>query len=322
VRYVSSRFRFLRPWWLVTYLLLAAVFVCVRLAMERHWFCAMGTGGPAATADTLLTGGELYEKYCSVCHGANGDGQGIAARYCHPKARDLRTASFRLVSTENRVPSVADLAVVLEKGIPGTSMRSYGELSEAVRARLVDEVSRLRREGMREHVVRLLREELPDEEPIEQEVQQQLDLRLNAGPAVAVPAFSGSSPESVARGRTLFLTSACTTCHGDDATGGAAPWLQDDEGLPTRPRNLVVGEFKGGRGPASVYRRILLGLPGTPMPACPLLTDGQRMDLVHYCLSLSEQPQPPSNNYTRALATITRESKVLRAPQPGPAESP
>ncbi len=308
VRRLWSRFDRVRPWWLMASCLLAGLLLYGRFVMDRQRFSAQGVTSPGSTPDAFLTGGELYAKYCSVCHGADGDGRGSAARYLNPKARNLRTGSFRLVSTENRLPSWADVEAVLEHGIPGTSMRSYRELSQECRAKLVQEVFRLRRQGLREEVLRSLREEWPDVEPCAEDVEQLVDAQLAAGPIVAVPTFSSPSPEQLALGREVFLTFTCNTCHGDNATGDTDVRLVDEDGVPTRPRNLVAGELKGGREPASVYRRILLGIPGTPMPACRVLTETQRINLVHYCLSLSREPQTPSTNYTRAIATITRGS--------------
>ncbi len=319
----SGRNRFIRPWWMLVWFLLAAACIGVRIATDPLLFRDAPEGylallhdsaegpGTVGQADGVLTGSELYAKYCRTCHGDDGDGRGPAARYLNPKPRDLRTESFRLVSTENRVPSEADVAAVLANGIPGTSMRSYQDLNEGVRQKLVDEVFRLRRSGMREYIVKLLREELFDENPSDEEVQEILELRLTPGLAVAVPTFASSSPAALARGRELFVKSGCVGCHGDSGTGDTALHLEDESGWPIRPRNFVAGEFKGGRDPEGVYRRILLGIPGTPMPSSAVLTDQQRMDLVHYCLSLCRQPVTPSTNYARVLATISQGSMDL-----------
>ena len=52
-----------------------------------------------------------------------------AARHLFPRPRDFRTDRFRLVSTRNGIPTQDDLEAVIERGMPGTSMRSYGKSS-------------------------------------------------------------------------------------------------------------------------------------------------------------------------------------------------
>ncbi|MBX9788334.1 MAG: c-type cytochrome [Pirellulales bacterium] len=115
---------------------------------------------------------------------------------------------------------------------------------------------------------------------------------------------------SVERGRVLFRdskTANCIKCHGLTALGdGGGEELFDDWNkakpantkpeialweLPKqelRPRNLRLGIYRGGRRPADLYRRIHVGIKGTPMPAAGnvLTQPGQIWDIVNYVLSL------------------------------------
>ena len=61
--------------------------------------------------------------------------------------------------------------------------------------------------------------------------------------------------------------------------------MVDDEKMPTRPRDFTLGIFKGNPDPASLYRRIAYGMPGTPMPGSSGMTPEQMVDLVHYIRS-------------------------------------
>jgi mono/diheme cytochrome c family protein len=88
------------------------------------------------------------------------------------------------------------------------------------------------------------------------------------------------------RGRALFLQ-ACASCHGREARGDGPQAMVDDRNLPIRPRDLNTGVFKGSPAPESIYRRIVGGIPGTPMPANPLYHGQPAWDLVHYVRSLS-----------------------------------
>ena len=60
-------------------------------------------------------------------------------------------------------------------------------------------------------------------------------------------------------------------------------------------RNLTLGAFRGGSSREDIYRRIVLGIEGSPMPAVarkqndnPGVTEQEIQDLVEYVLSLSE----------------------------------
>ena len=87
----------------------------------------------------------------------------------------------------------------------------------------------------------------------------------------------------------------CAKCHGPDGHGDGPqtkdPTFKNDDGTPAHPRDLTAGVFKGGRDPRQIYARIMLGMPGTPMPASNTLKPQEVDDLIGYVLSLS-QPAP------------------------------
>lgn len=119
--------------------------------------------------------------------------------------------------------------------------------------------------------------------------------------------------DSIARGRALYLstTTNCWTCHGvtgkgdgpqttsyqknlKDPAGGEypEPGLYNDWGDKIKPRDLTQGIFRGGRRPIDLYRRVKVGIKGTPMPSFGALTDKQIWDIVNYVLSVPVRPQP------------------------------
>ncbi|HPM80761.1 MAG TPA: c-type cytochrome [Candidatus Anammoximicrobium sp.] len=258
------------------------------------------------STDNALTGRELYLRDCSACHGADGDGRGAATRSLFPRPRDFRTSKFRLVSTVNGVPTSADLDAVTVRGIPGTSMPSFGQLDETPRGELIGEVLRLRREGVRDSVVQRLRDEYGEDEFDEQELGSLLDLQLTAGEPVAVPELGPATEAMIQRGQEVFVKQNCPRCHGRDGTGDDGLYLADEEGYPTRPRNLVWEEFKGGPDPPSVYVRIRLGLLGTPMAANPNLSQQELVALVHYVRWLGREPKWQLTNHQRAKLVLDR----------------
>jgi mono/diheme cytochrome c family protein len=223
-----------------------------------------------------------------------------------PNPRNFRTSKFRLTSIVHGGPLPADLGAVLVHGIPGTSMPSFPQLDEAARGELIGEVLRLRAEGARETVVQRLRVASPEDDIDAAELRTILDARLAPGAAVAVPELGQPTPASIGRGQEVYVKQNCRRCHGPDGTGGTELYLANEEGYPTRPRNLVWERFKGRPDLASIYLRIRLGLPGTPMAANPNLSDEELVALVHYCCSLAREPKWQLTNHQRAQLVLDR----------------
>lgn len=127
--------------------------------------------------------------------------------------------------------------------------------------------------------------------------------------------------ESIARGRALYLSNVtnCWTCHGvtgkgdgpqtrayqknlKDPAGGEypEPGLYNDWGHPIQPRDLTRGIYRGGRRPIDLYRRIKVGIKGTPMPSFGALKDEQIWDIVNYVLSVPVRDEHSGPSGTRA----------------------
>ncbi len=121
--------------------------------------------------------------------------------------------------------------------------------------------------------------------------------------------------ESRDRGRLLYMSdkTKCYTCHGMLGKGdGAATedfWkkpgtevlyprrgLHDAWGQILQPRNLTLGQYRGGRRPVDVFRRIYAGIKGTPMPGFgkTALKDEEIWDIVNYAMSIQYQSSQPA----------------------------
>jgi DMSO reductase family type II enzyme heme b subunit len=261
----------------------------------------------AAAPETPLSGPALYAQHCAGCHGANGDGKGVAATFLFPKPRDFRAGRFRLVSTVNAVPLAADLDAVIRRGMPGSAMPPWPKLTESERALLVAEVQRLRREGAREEFIAQLKQDTGEENPEidQQEIDDFIKGRTVPGEISATPDIGEPNTPAAARGKELYVKLGCASCHGNEGKGDGQQTMVDIEGLPTRPRDLTLGIYKGGHDAASVYRRIALGMPGTPMPSSTNLKPEQVVDLVHFIRSLSDES-------TRQAAVLNRERLVAK----------
>ena len=153
------------------------------------------------------------------------------------------------------------------------------------------------------------------------------DLPL-VGTTLASPAERELLDASIEHGRQLFVgqVANCASCHGPQGAGDGTntdfdDWTKDwttqagldplDKqqlrpmralgGLKPRhiePRNLQSGIYRGGSRPEDLYRRIVLGIEGTPMPAVPLqpenaqgLTERDVWDLVNFLLSLPSRSE-------------------------------
>ncbi len=250
------------------------------------------------------TGADLYKLHCAVCHGETGDGNGLASHHLHPRPRNLRSGRSRLVSTQNSVPTLKDIESVLMRGMPGTSMPSFDDLSPIQRKSLAQRVLQLNREGVREQFLRARRH--AGEEINTDELREFVELRTTPGKSVQIPTIGPADLQAIARGKDAYFKFECDNCHGERGSG---PWelpLYDESGRPSVPRDLVSESFKGGNDPESIYLRILLGMPGSPHPACPSIEQEQLIGLVHYCRSLSQDPKWASTNYQRAIRATRR----------------
>jgi len=108
---------------------------------------------------------------------------------------------------------------------------------------------------------------------------------------VAVPAAPPVIPERLSRGKQLYADAECLACHGERGRGDgpSAPTLKDNRDLPIAATDLTGPErFKNGGQQEDIYRTLVTGLAGTPMPSyADSLEPDQAWDLVFYVLSLS-----------------------------------
>ncbi len=245
-------------------------------------------------------GQALYAQHCAACHGLKGDGQGVAAAFLYPKPRSFRGGKYRLVSTNNSIPTRDDLNAVLLRGMPGSSMPSWAHLTQDERNLLLDELLRLTTDGARELYIQKLKtqDQLTDEEIKDPSVQEEIVTfarqRIIPGDKVEVPELAPSDASAIARGKAVYARQSCHSCHGVEAKGDGIQKMLDDEGFAMRPRDLTRGIYKGGHDVNSLFLRIRVGMPGTPMPASNNLTGAEIGDLVHFLRSLSTEEQRES----------------------------
>jgi len=209
-------------------------------------------------------GKRLYHRYCIGCHGENGDGRGENAPHVDPKPRDFTTGTFKCRSTPSgTIPLDSDLYNTIGRGIYSTAMPPWGPLTRQQRADLVAYVKSFSSR---------FREEKP-------------------GSPLEIPQEPATSRESVDRGRELYqATIKCALCHGKEGRGDgpSAATLTDNKGLPIAPYDFTTStHFKCGESDEDLYRVLMTGLDGTPMPSFSnSLKPEQAWDMIHFVRTL------------------------------------
>jgi mono/diheme cytochrome c family protein len=209
-------------------------------------------------------GKATYQRYCIFCHGPEGDGRGENAPYLDPKPRDFTKAVFKCRSTPSgTLPLDSDLYDTISRGIHASGMPSWKPLLRQERADLVA-------------YLKTFSPAFEEEKP---------------GTAIPIPPEPPSSPESVKRGAELFQSMNCWQCHGKDGKGHgpSAASLTDSKGYPITPFDFTSGtHFKCGESDQDMFRDLVTGLDGTPMPSfADAMNQDQKWDVVHYIRSLS-----------------------------------
>jgi len=213
------------------------------------------------------TGEAIYQKYCSICHGSEGRGDGHAAFFMTPKPRDFSSGRFKLRSTlPGQPPLDSDLRSTVTYGMAGSLMPSFESLSDRERTEVVAYIKSLA-------------------------VTKPGSQKTRKPRAILIPPEPRVTRASLGRGKQLYKDLGCGDCHGEKGKGDgpSAKDLKDQWGYAIQPTDLTAGVFKGGHNGKEIYKRIAIGMDGTPMPAFDddILTGNDRWLLVQYVQSLS-----------------------------------
>ncbi|MFQ5850131.1 MAG: c-type cytochrome [Candidatus Binatia bacterium] len=277
-------------------LLTPALFV---LLLAARFVNAAELKPPPPSPQLLALGKHVYNKKCTACHGVNGRGDGEAAYLLYPKPRDFVAARYRLVSTWERVPTNQDLFSTITRGMPGSAMPSWGHLPEKQRWALV-------------YYLRSLAEK-----PITVKPQKEPAPDGSGGEGIIkVPVEPSYDAAAKVRAKELFRE-ACASCHGATGKGDGVQEQVDEEGFPTRPRDLTAGVFKGSPDPIQLYRRIIAGIPGSPMPMSDWAYGDDAWHLVHFVRSLSSERQRERVEMKKFEIVATRVKQVPDHPDSG-----
>ena len=221
-------------------------------------------------------GRAIYEGSCLFCHGAEGKGDGPAGwflgRYSAPRPRDFTTGEYKLRTTASGdAPTDQDLFKTVTNGIPGF-MPSFAGLHVEDRWAVIAYIKSFSDVFQQERVTPL---------------------------PIGFPSIP-PSPESLAIGGTLYRSLECIACHGSGGAGdgplAAAGDLRDGIGLRIAAADLTNrASYKNGSSPRDIYRTLITGMDGTPMPSYAGQFVGKEEQLWHvvnYILSLSAEARP------------------------------
>jgi mono/diheme cytochrome c family protein len=228
---------------------------------------------PPPSPALIQQGKELFARECAACHGAEGKGDGPASYLLYPKPRNFITSEFRIVSTWERLPTDQDLFNTITRGMPGSSMPPWERFSEDQRWSLVYFIKSL------------------SDRPWPQTPKGTNDTASQERKGVIAvppePEYNEAAKQIAAK----LYVEGCAPCHGATGRGDGQQKQIDQEGFPTRPRDLTRGIYKGVPTSEEVYRRIVAGIPGTPMPMSDWSYGEQAWHLTHYVMGLSSEEQ-------------------------------
>jgi cytochrome c oxidase cbb3-type subunit 2 len=252
-----------------------------------------------STPELLALGRSTFENECTACHAPSGNGEGPAAYLLYPRPRDFTSGEYRLMSTWDGVVTDEDLFRTISRGMPGSAMPSWAHLPEQTRWGLV-------------HYVKSF-----TERPFDIAASHEPDASGGGGGGVIrIPPEPAYDEAARARAAELYKQ-GCAPCHGATARGDGAQKQVDSKGYPTRPRDLTLGVFKGSPEPAHVYRRVVGGLPGSPMPQNGYLQGNDAWHLVHFVRSLSSDAQRAKVEMKKFRIVATRVATVPNNPDAG-----
>tara|TARA_R110002072_G_scaffold46591_10_gene129156 strand:+ start:171487 stop:172980 length:1494 start_codon:yes stop_codon:yes gene_type:complete len=234
---------------------------------------------PAVTIDR---GGELFARHCAVCHGATGKADTPIAHMLLPRPNAFGNGLFKLVSTSNGAPTTDDLVATLRRGMPGSSMMSYGWMPDEDLQALAVEVQTLTHQGRAEQI--LATAQITREPMTAEQAMVAAERQLLPDATVIADFESQATPVALAEGEKLYQRH-CAGCHGADGRGLAATKTWSTVGSSLQPRDFTAGYLRGGASNRELAYRIRAGMPAAHMPPVTL-ADPETHALVAYVRTL------------------------------------
>jgi mono/diheme cytochrome c family protein len=236
-------------------------------AWDLRWVVGPSAGQPTMppprqTPRLRALGATLYANRCAGCHGENGDGKGPRAPQLGVPPTNFGKGVYKLRSTPaGSIPTDEDLFRTLSRGVHGTPMLPWTNLSERERWALVYQL---------ESFSVRFREE-------------------RRGPVIEVPPAPREDDALREKGRALYGLLRCANCHGELGAADGPAAQAYGRGAPAdapRIRDFTRGRFIRGTEMEDIYLTLRGGLEGTPMASYDALSDDQIWALAAWVRAL------------------------------------
>lgn len=220
--------------------------------------------GPPPGPELLALGERVFRGACLGCHGEKGEGDGREGKLIPIPPRDFVVAQFLCRHTPSgSLPRDEDLFRSIRRGFRSeVGMPAFRFLSDREVWAVISFLKTLS--------PRWQEDEVP--------------------PPLLVPKPPPFTAEGVVRGEAVYKKLGCAACHGlgGRGDGKSAKTLKYDSGKPVRPADFSrQADFKCGQRPGDVFRTLVNGMDGSPMPSfADETTTEQRWDLVQFVLSV------------------------------------
>jgi len=251
-------------------LLALPALVCAQVSeyQEKQWLDSQAASSHVGNlTGNAQRGAGDYRRYCVVCHGELGDGNGESAYWfdtpLYFKPRDFTLGVFKCRSTPTgTLPTDEDIYDSIGRGLDRSNMPPWNVLTAQERADLVAWIKHFSPRWQTE----------------------------KSGTPIVIPPAPEVTAERIKAGQDVYNRVQCWKCHGVEgkANGPSASTLQDDLGHPILPYNFAEGgRFKCGTTDTDLYKIFMTGLDGTPMPSfADNIKPDEAWDLVFFLRSL------------------------------------
>lgn len=252
-------------------------------------------------------GSALFARHCAICHGSDGSADTLVGSLLVPRPTAFADGLFKLVGTQNGMPSDDDLVATLRRGMPGSTMMAFDWLPADDLLALAQQVRAL---AVRGRATAIARTAQAIGRPVTAEQAHAEAARaLAPGAPIATPEPNVVDAATIGTGEALFARH-CASCHGEDGRGlpGSDAWPTD--GVRLWPRDFTAGYLRGGASVRELALRIRAGMPGAHMPPTTL-AEGELLALATYVQRLV--PEAARSHHVQWRRTL-RVAKLATLP--------
>ena len=254
-----------------------------------------------------LSGAELYQFRCAMCHGEHGAADTPVAELLYPRPRDFTYGLFKYKTSPGELPPRdEDLFDAIMYGMEGTAMPGWSTLlADEQITSLIPVIKSF------DTFATWAPEHAADEDFDDDGRYLKSDYRVITEQEPTDGQIS-YTPESITLGWQVAADN-CKECHGEEGRGNitSSTRLEDDWGNRIWPRDLTSPwTWRTTNGASrdeiirNIFTRATIGIPGTPMPALRAGSTSEddtvnvedRWHLANYVYSLRENSVPPGDS--------------------------